>query len=67
LSFTAMKPMTTIDSKGGYEKVTEKIRDAMKQRGRRRRSEDASSAVVDGWEMTEADEEVEDDEDKKEV
>lgn len=66
LGFTAMKPMTTIDSKGGYETVTEKIRDAMKQRGRRRRSEDASSAVVDGWEMAEHDEDL-DDEDKKEV
>ncbi|CAD0088578.1 unnamed protein product, partial [Aureobasidium vineae] len=64
---TAMKPMTTIDSKGGYETVTEKIRDAMKQRGRRRRSEDASTAAVDGWEMADADEEVENDEDKKEV
>lgn len=68
MGFTAMKPMTTmttIDSKGGYEEVTEKIRDAMKQRGRRRRSEDAS-AVDNGWEMADADEEVED-EDKKVV
>jgi glycerol-3-phosphate O-acyltransferase/dihydroxyacetone phosphate acyltransferase len=67
MGLTAMKPMTTIDSKGGYEKVTEKIRDAMKQRGRRRRSEDASSAVVDGWEMAEADEDVEDEEVRKDV
>ncbi|KAG9951692.1 glycerol-3-phosphate O-acyltransferase, partial [Aureobasidium melanogenum] len=64
MGFTAMKPMTTIDSKGGYEQVTEKIRDAMKQRGRRRRSEAAS--VVDGWEMADADVEVED-EDKKDI
>ncbi|KAH0363917.1 glycerol-3-phosphate O-acyltransferase, partial [Aureobasidium melanogenum] len=62
MGFTAMKPMTTIDSKGGYEQVTEKIRDAMKQRGRRRRSEAAS--VVDGWEMADADVEVEDEEKK---
>ncbi|KAI4852043.1 hypothetical protein E4T44_01753 [Aureobasidium sp. EXF-8845] len=67
MGLTAMKPMTTIDSKGGYEKVTEKIRDAMKQRGRRRRSEDVSSAVVDGWEMAEADEDVEDEEVRKDV
>ncbi|KAG9679971.1 glycerol-3-phosphate O-acyltransferase, partial [Aureobasidium melanogenum] len=65
MGFTAMKPMTTIDSKGGYEQVTEKIRDAMKQRGRRRRSEDASA--IDGWEMADADVEVEDDEDKKDI
>ena len=54
-----------IEAHGGYEEVTEKIRDAMKQRGRRRRSEDAS-AVDNGWEMADADEEVED-EDKKVV
>ncbi|KAG9557871.1 glycerol-3-phosphate O-acyltransferase, partial [Aureobasidium melanogenum] len=65
MGLTAMKPMTTIDSKGGYEQVTEKIRDAMKQRGRRRRSEDASA--IDGWEMADADVEVEDDEDKKDI
>jgi glycerol-3-phosphate O-acyltransferase/dihydroxyacetone phosphate acyltransferase len=55
---SGMKPMTSIDSKGGYEEVTEKIRNAMKQRGRRRRSEDASIAADNGWEMADADVDV---------
>ncbi|KAI5267156.1 hypothetical protein E4T47_08117 [Aureobasidium subglaciale] len=63
---TAMKPMTTIGSKGGYEEVTEKIRDAMKVRGRRRGTEDAS-AVVDGWDMGDDEEATDETEDKKVV
>lgn len=64
--FTTMKPMTTIESKGGYEQVTEKIRGAMRERGRRRRSEDVGA----GWDMADADadaEVVEDGQDSKKV
>ncbi|KAL2852384.1 hypothetical protein BJY01DRAFT_95457 [Aspergillus pseudoustus] len=43
-----MKPLSQLTSKGGYEEVSFKIRDAMRERGeqRRRRSEDNSS-----WDM----------------
>lgn len=42
-----LKPLSQINSKGGFEEVSTKIRDAMRERGerRRRRSEDSS------WEL----------------
>lgn len=64
---SGMGPMTTIDSKGGPEEVSKLLRGAMRERGRRRRSEDVDS----GWELADADVEgeIEDasDEEKKRV
>lgn len=64
---SGMGPMTTIDAKGAPEEVSKLLRGAMRERGRRRRSED----VDGGWELADADVEgeVEDasDEEKKRI
>lgn len=54
LGSDAIRPFTTIDSKGALNEVSQKIRGAMRERGlkRRRKSEERSS---EGWEFADSD------------